>query len=59
MKPGSIHTHTVNDEHTPKLKVTKIVITARTRHAKRYCDLDGLLPRYLILHAFCQLLLMV
>ena len=39
--------------------VTKIVITAPTRHAKRYCDLDGLLPRYLILHDFRQLLLIL
>ena len=38
------------------LVFTKMVIT---RHAKRYCDLDGLLPRYLILHDFRQLLLIL
>ena len=41
------------------VRLTKIVITAPTRHAKRYCDLDGLLPRYLILHDFRQLLLIL
>ena len=32
---------------------------ARTRHAKRYCELDRLLPRDPILHNFRQLLLMI
>ena len=40
-----------------QLKDTKVVITAPTRHAKRYRDLDGLFPRYLILHDLLELLL--
>eukprot|EP00964_Phaeocystis_antarctica_P069020 scaffold41846_cov57-Phaeocystis_antarctica.AAC.3 len=48
------------DRHrTTRLKLTKVFITAPTRHAKRYRDLDGPLPRDLILHAICHLLLMV
>ena len=47
----------LKDTRVQSLKDTKVVITAPTRHAKRYRDLDGLFPRYLILHDLLELLL--